>query len=241
MSHGRISVNLRRLLAIVLLAVQAWAAASFEWRDIVQRVVIQADGTVVVTDERTLWTPDADFGEAFICVGHPDHVRLTLLDGSGAVSPGPDAIAFQQPCAAGTEMVVRNAVRVRERRVRFVYRLEGTVEAFTDVVQWYWNLIQLDHPPIVGYALMVVAPGPMEEPYDAYVMRYANPEVPRVRLSADRSTLTVKFGHIPHGDGVEVRYLMDPRSFSLSGSRPALRELLRDQARIGRAGGVRAP
>jgi hypothetical protein len=107
--------------------------------------------------------------------------------------------------------VVRNAVRVSERRVRFAFRLEGTVEADSDVVQWYWNLIQLDHPPIVGYALTVAAPGPMEAPYDAFVMRYANPEIPQVRLSEDRSRLHVKFDRIPWGDGVEVRYLMDPR------------------------------
>jgi hypothetical protein len=229
--------SLRHLLAIVVLSVLTWAGASFEWRDVVQRVVIQPDGTVVVSDERTLWTPDEDFGEAFICVGHPRHVRLTMLDGSGAVSPGPDAIALQQPCEAGTEMVIRNAHRVTERRVRFVYRLEGTIDAYTDVMQWYWNLIQLDHPPIVGYSLTVVAPGPMEEPYDAFVMRYANPEVPRVRLSEDRSTLHVKFDLVPHGDGVEIRYLMDPRLFTLGGSLPALEALLRDQARIARGGG----
>jgi hypothetical protein len=240
MSQACIPVGLRHLLAIVLLSVHAWAAASFEWRDIVQQVDIQPDGAVVITDERRLWTPDEDFGEAFICVGHPNHVRLTLLEGSGAVSPGPEAIAFQQPCEAGTEVVVRHAVRVSERRVRFVYRLEGTVDAFTDVVQWSWNPIQLDHPPIVSYALTVTAPGPMEAPYDAFVMRYANPEVPRVRLSEDRSTLRVKFDVIPHGDGVEVRYLIDPALFSLSGSRLAMEELLRDQARISRRGGIRA-
>jgi hypothetical protein len=234
-------VNRRHLLAVAVLSVLAWAAASFEWRDIVQQIDIRSDGTVVVTDERTLWTPDEDFGEAFICVGHPRNVRLTLLEGSGAVSPGPDAIAFQQPCEAGTEVVVRNAQRVTERRVRYVYRLEGTVDAFTDVVQWYWNLIQLDHPPIVGYTLTVAAPGPMNLPYRAFVMTSADPDTPRVRLSKDRSTLGVKLDLIPHGDGVLIRFLMDPRLFSLSGSRPALWELLLDQARIARRGAVEAP
>lgn len=217
----------------LLLLGSSWAAARFEWRDVVQQVDIAPDGSVVVRDERTLWT-DESFGEAFICVGHDPFVTLTLLDGSGALSPGPPATAFQQPCAAGTEVVVRNAVRVKERRVRFVYRLEGTVEAFTDVVQWYWNLIQLDHPPIIGYHLTVTAPGPMSAPYDAFVMRYSNPETPRVTLSPDRSQLTVEFDLIPHGDGVEVRYLMDPELFSLVGAEPALEDLQRDQERIAR-------
>ncbi len=224
----------RRRLALTLLLVlaSAWAQARFEWRDVVQDVAIAADGSVVVRDERTLWTPDEDFGEAFICVAHPPSVTLTLLEGSGAVSSGPPATAFQQPCGAGTEVVVRNQTRVRERRVVFVYRLDGTVEPFSDVVQWYWNLIQLEHPPIVGYRLTVTAPGAMAEPYDAYVMRYANPEEPRVALSADRRVLTVAFDRIPTGDGVEVRYLMDPATFTLRGTRPGLEELLREQARI---------
>ena len=225
---------LRFRLAFVALALlaSAWGHARFEWRDVVQEVTIAADGSVVVRDERTLWTPDEDFGEAFICVGHPRSVTLTLLEGSGAVSAGPPATAFQQPCSAGTEVVVRNQTRVKERRVLFVYRLDGTVEAFTDVVQWYWNLIQLDHPPIVGYRLTVTAPGPMAAPYDAYVMRYANPEQPRVALSADRQVLTVAFDRIPTGDGVEIRYLMDPELFTVRGTRPGFEALLRDQARI---------
>jgi len=228
--HHRHRSQLAFLLIVVFAS--AWAQARFEWRDVVQDVTIAADGSVVVRDERTLWTPDEDFGEAFICVGHPGSVTLTLLDGSGAVSAGPPATAFQQPCSAGTEVVVRNQTRVKERRVAFVYRLDGSVEPFSDVVQWYWNLIQLDHEPIVGYRLTVTAPGAMAEPYDAYVMRYGNPEEPRVTLSPDRRVLTVAFDRVPRGDGVEVRYLMDPAIFTVRGTRPGFEALLRDQARI---------
>jgi len=220
-----------RLLTLLVLVFGAAAHARFEWRDVVQQVDIAPDGSVVVRDERTLWT-DESFGEAFICVGHDPWVTLTLLDGSGAVSPGPPATALQQPCAAGTEVVVRQESRVRERRVRFVYRLDGTVDAYADVVQWYWNLIQLDHPPILGYRLTVTAPGPMAAPFDAYVMRYGNPEAPRVALSPDRRVLTVAFDRIPPRDGVEVRFLMDPALFTLRGSEPAFERLLQDQARI---------
>ena len=225
----------RPWLVVLIAAVLVGAAhARFEWRDVVQNVTIDRNGSVVVFDERTLWT-DEDFGEAFICLGHPARVRVTLLDGSGAVSPGPAATAFQQACAdggAGTEVVVRQDQRVRERRVRFVYRLDGTVDVYRDVVQWYWNLIQLDHPPIRGYRLTVTAPGPMAAPYDAYVHRYANPEEPRVALSEDRRVLTVAFDRIPGGDGVEIRYLMDPALFSERGTQDRFEALLRDEARI---------
>lgn len=223
-----------RLLPLVagLLLLAGMAHARFEWRDVVQEVQIHADGRVLVTEERTLWT-DEDFGEAFICIGHGPGVRVRLLaDESGAVSPGPSARAFQQGCSQGTEVVVRNDRRVQERRVRFVYWLEGTVDHYSDVVQWYWNMEQLDHPPILGYRLRVTAPGPMAAPFDAYVHRYANLDLPVVELSADGRVLDVSFRHIPDGDGVEIRWFMDPDLFEQRGTEPAFLRLLEDEAEV---------
>lgn len=230
----------RRRLALAVLFVLSFGpylissvtfAQRFEWRDVVQKVNIQADGGVVFDDTRTLWTDD-DFGEAFICVGLQPGQTLTLLEGSGGVGPGPSTTAFSQACEAGTEVVVRNAKRVSERRVRFVYRIDGTVDAFSDVVQWYWNPIQGDHPAIHGYDLTVAAPGPMAAPFDAYVHRYANSERPTVELAPDRSSLHVTFNRIPSGVGLEIRYLMDPSLFTITGSAPALARLLADEASV---------
>ena len=209
------------------------AAQSYQWRDVEQVAEIQPDGSVIVYDTRTLWTDD-DFGEAFICFELEGRQDIELLPGSGAVSPGPPATAFRQPCSGGIELVVRNETRVNERRVRFVYRLTGTTDVYSDVVQWYWNLLQLDHPPIVGYSLVVRAPGPMEFPFDAYVHRYFNIEEPRVSLSPDRSTLTVDFERIPTGSGVEVRFLMDPTLFTVTGTTPGMQRLLEDETEVAR-------
>lgn len=234
--------GMRRSLLIATFTLLPLMVASFassqtyQWRDVVQTVTIEPDGAVVIDDTRTLWT-SGDFGEAFVCVQHGANQRLTLLDGSGAVDPGPDATAFTQACedgTPGTELVVRNAQRVSERRVRYRYRLEGTVDAYADVVQWYWNPLERGHPGVAGYDLTVRAPGPMAEPYDAYVHRYANPESPRVSLSEDRATLRVQFDFIPSGNGVEIRYLMDPALFTVEGTTPMFEQLLRDEAQIAR-------
>ena len=232
-------------LVTILTAALASTASSqtYQWREVVQTVTIEPDGAVVVDDTRTLWT-NGDFGEAFICVQHGAGQRLTLLEGSGAVSPGPSATAFTQACedgTPGTEMVVRNSERVSVRRFRYLYRLEGTVDAYTDVVQWYWNPLERNHPGVAGYDLTVRAPGSMEAPYDAYVHRYANPERPRVTLSDDRATLHVQFDRIPSGNGVEIRYLMDPALFTLNGTLPMFEELLRDEAQIARVNVPESP
>ncbi len=233
-SVSRMPTFLRRALAALLLValLGGFAEARFEWRDVVQEVTILPDGGVEVRDERTLWTNE-DFREAFVCVQLTSGQRLTLLpDETGALSPGPNAVGLTQPCSGGTEVVVRQDARVRERRVRFAYRLDGTVDAYSDVVQWYWNVLERDRPVVLGYALSVTAPGPMAAPFDAYVMRYSNPEEPTVSLSSDRSTLRVSFERVPVGDGVEIRYLMDPSLFTLRGERAGFEELLRDQTRV---------
>lgn len=207
------------------------AAQSYEWRDVVQQVQLLSNGRVIVDDTRTLWT-DEDFGEAFICLNLQPNQRVTLLPGSGALGPGPDARAFTQNCSGGTELVVRNERRVSQRRVRFHYQLEGTIDHYSDVVQWYWIIMEQEHPPVVGYQLTVTAPGAMSEPYDAYVHRFGNREQPTVSLDSDRRTLNVAFDRVPNDDGVEIRWLMDPALFEVRGTQPGFEQLLRDEARI---------
>ena len=228
-------VLMRVLLSLLAwLSLFGWASAQdFTWRDVVQRAAIEADGSVTVYDERTL-TTDEDFGDAFICLSLDAGQTVTLLEG-GARSPGSAATAFQQPCeddSGGTELVVRQAVRVDERRVFFRYRLQGSVDIYGDVVEWYWNILEGEHPPVRGYDLTVEIPGPMTAPYDAYVHRLGNPELPRVTLSENRQRLTVHYDRIPENTGVEVRYLMPPERFTVTGDGTALERLLRDEVRL---------
>jgi len=224
-----VSIRLIRTVAVLLGAMLlSFAWARFEWRDVVQEVTLLADGGVVVRDERTLWTPDEDFAEAFICVGHSSNERVTFID-AGTVPPSSAALGFSRACVGGTELVVSHVARVKQSRVVFEYRIDDSLQLHSDVVQWYWNVLQREHPTVVGYRLEVRAPGPMAEPYEAFVMRYRNPETPRVSLSGDRSLLSVAFDRIGDGDGVEVRYLMDPRLFEVRGETSGLEVFLRDQ------------
>ena len=221
------------LLLFLLTALPA-LAQEYRWSDVEQNVTIRPDGVVEVDDRRTLTALSGDFGEAFICLDLERGQRVELLPDSGAVSPGPAAQAYSQRCeeGEGTELVVRNDRRVRERRVRFHYLLHGSVDAYADVVQWYWEILERGHVGIRDYRLVVEAPGPMEFPYDAFVHRFGNQELPTVRLSDDRSRLQVEFDRIPQGEGVEIRYLMDPALFTISGERDRMEALLRDEARI---------
>ena len=208
-------------------------ANEYEWRDVVQTVDIEANGDVIVTDERTLWT-DEDFGEAYICIRLDAGETLTLLEDSGSLS-GHDANAFQQNCesgAQGQELVVKHPYRINEGRVRFHYKLENTVDFYSDVVQWYWIILEQDHPNINGYQLTVNIPGSMTEPFNAYVHRFGNLEKPQVNLSENRQQLNVHFNRVPSDDGVEIVYLMDPTLFSKKGTEPGFENALKNELEL---------
>lgn len=218
----------RYLLALWLIG--SLAHAQGEWRDVIQTVSIAANGSTIVNTELTAVVRNGDFGEVFMCIEHGSST-LTLLE-SGVVRADSASSAFTQPCPGGTEVVVRLAQRTREARVRLAYRLDDSVQRYRDVVQWYWNLLPRNRPVILGYTLSLTAPGPMTDPFDAFVMRFNNPESPTVSLTSDRSRLEVRFDRIPDGDGVEVRYLMDPALFSERGVHPGLETLLSEQAAV---------
>lgn len=220
------------ILSLLLLS-SAALAQDYTWENVVQTVNIQADGSVVVRDERTL-TTDEDFGEAFVCLNLGQGQSVTLLDG-GAISPGPAARAYTQPCengSGGTELVVAQDDRVDERRVFFRYRLNGSLEVYSDVVQWYWKILEEEHPPVEGYDLTVKTPGAMEAPFDAYVHRLGNPGTPTVELSNDRQQLTVHYNEIPDDVGVEIRYFMPPALFTVKGQELGFDRLLQNEAEV---------
>ncbi|HHO55708.1 MAG TPA: DUF2207 domain-containing protein [Trueperaceae bacterium] len=220
-------------ILILLLFLLNFAFARFEWRDVVQTVEILENGDVIVNDERTLWTNE-DFGEAFLCIPLTDNQELTLLDDSGSLS-GYKARAYQQRCEDGTngqEVVVKHLNRISEGRVRFHYKLTNTLDYYSDVVQWYWGIVENKHPTIKNYDLTVNIPGTMSFPYDAYVHRFGNSEKPTVNLSSDRSELKVHFNKIPSRDGVEIRYLMPPSLFLEKGKNKGLDKLLKDETKV---------
>lgn len=242
MPHRSRTQALTLIALAVGLLIGVSSAQTYQWRDVVQVVELRPDGDVFVSDTRTLWT-DEDFGEAFICLDltpprlSPDlDISVTLLDSSAALGSGPSWRVYRQPCQVGgrndgVELVVRNDRRIQERRVRFDYVLHGSVKAYSDVVEWYWNLVELDHPVIFGYHLTVRLPGPVDFPFDGYVHTRGNLERPVVAFNEQRTALEVTFERIPRGNGVEVRLMMDPQHFELTGSQPGHEMLLRDEAR----------
>lgn len=225
---------MKKLFLLALLLLTSLASARIYWDDIDQTVTIQPDGTVHVRDERVLRaTGDDDFGEAFICIQLDPGQELILGEASGALDTPERATARTQACedgSGGTELVVRYNSRQTRGHVLFDYELHGTVNHYSDVAEWYWQIHDTGSPEVRGYTLTVNAPGSMEFPYDAVVYRFANPTLPDVSLSSDRSVLDVAFSHVPAGTGVEIRWYMDPALFTQRGTEPGLELVLQEIA-----------
>ena len=230
------ALSLCLVIAITHIVLSCAFAADYEWRNVVQKVEILPNGDVLIDDTRTLWAKD-DFGEAFICLDSlTPSQSVEMLTGSGAVGGSVGSNAFTQRCengSGGTELVVKHDRRIKEGRVRFYYKLTGSTDFYSDVAQWYWIIMEQEHPPLKGYELTVKTPeGAMSEPFDAYVHRFGNLEKPTVVLSEDRTTLNLSFKKIRDGDGVEIRYLMDPVLFSVKGEEAGLEKLAKEEAKI---------
>lgn len=210
-------------------------AQSYRWQDVRQDVTIHRDGSVHVVDERTLVATEGDFGEAFIClhIRGEEHIKLIearSLDHSA--SRGYSQGCQDDDTKGAVELVVKHDSRQRSSRVRYEYTISNSLEYYSDVTQWYWIILEQNHPPMDGYQLQVHIPEPMAAPYDAYVHRFRNTELPTVTLSENRQELAVSFKRIPEGSGVEIRYLMNPSMFAEQGTEEGLEKLLRDEARI---------
>ena len=220
------------LLLLILLVAGTAGAQDLTVSDVRQQVEIHPDGTVEVWDERTWTLSSGDFGEVYVCLQLERGQSVEILSDSGAAGPGGPGTPFTASCEGGTEVGVRLDDRVRSARVSLHYLLHGSVDAYADVVEWYWQIFHVGEPPAVGYELTVRPPGRQEAPFDAYVHRLRNPEEPVVRMDPDDSTVTVRFERVPESNGVEFRYLMDPATFTLQGSGRAHERLLADEERV---------
>lgn len=234
----RIANSFRMFIIVAGVLFFTHAFAVFYWDNVEQEFTIEPNGTVRVTDTRTLVGRGEDFGEAFLCIEHPTSISIVMdRKNSGAISPGPTASAFSQSCSGGTELVVKNDSRVTERRVVFAYEIRDAMTFYSDVAEWYWQVVELDRPDIRGYTLIVNFPEPLSEPYDAFVHRYDLPEnALLVRLNTAGDQLHVSFSGqtFPAGQGLDIRAFMPPSGFTRTGSTPGLDRLLQDEASFAR-------
>lgn len=230
--------------ALVALIFATAAFAASRWQNVEQEVTILPNGNVRIVDTRTLsMSGGDDFGEAFICIEHPNSMRITMdKTVSRAISQGPSYSVFQQSCAGGTELVVKNSSRVTERRVVFAYEVSNSLAYYSDVVEWYWQVVEQDRPTINGYNLTVHFPEALTGDYDAFVHRYTlSQSAVKVRMNPALTELHVEIANMSPGVGLDIRAFMPPTGFTQKSSTPGFQSLLLDEASFARLNVIGSP
>lgn len=228
MSSVQLCLNMRGhvhklILAYVVHFIAISSAQGLEWRNIIQVVVFAPDGTVSISDWRTLYAPQGIM-EAFICVELERNLRLTVEEPL-LLEPGQET--YTQRCAdgRGTEIVVRNDRPVVEGRYYFSYSISDSVQAFADTLYWRWQLLEPDHYPVEDYQISVIMP----DPTDFYLALHrdpVNPQKPSGWTLVEGVEHRIVLGRVDPGEGLEVRLLMGPTPFTLRGSEAKAAELV---------------
>jgi len=218
-----VHVAIRTPLLTLFLACAALAGAQErEWRDVQQTVTIRLDGTVSVRDYRTLHA-DEGVMEAYICVELEPEMRLTLRE-----APIFPQEVYTQRCAdgRGTEIVIRNETPRTNGRYYFEYELEGSLNAYSDIIEWRWPMLEPNHYPVDGYRLTINVPKELET-WDTFAT-HVQPEVPKGWTYLFAHEYKASLARVPAGEGVEARVLMDTYPFEITGEGEAFADLLKE-------------
>lgn len=97
------------------------------------------------------------------------------------------------------------------KRFLLRYRIEGAVQRYSDVAQFYWKAIEDEHAPISRIAITVIPPAPSTDLFKVFVHSTARPG--DIEFSPDFLGALVKQDGIPKDAFVELRVLLDPDIF----------------------------
>jgi uncharacterized membrane protein len=97
------------------------------------------------------------------------------------------------------------------KRFLIRYRIEGAVQRYGDVAQFYWKAIEDEHAPIDLVAITVLPPEPSPELFKVFVHSAARPG--EIDFSSDYHRAVVRQGGISKDRFVELRVLLDPLLF----------------------------
>lgn len=152
---------------VILFSTLFFGHADEMWKDADFVIKVQADGSLLFHDERTLVSTEADFGELFLCFGHSD---VRIISATAVVPRSEDAIGFEQACVVGSgkEIVLRLPARTQEQRVLFQYEARPTVRLLGDQVELGWVLFE-NSPRFENLRIRVIVPKPTPAPSGAYL------------------------------------------------------------------------
>jgi uncharacterized membrane protein len=196
---------------LVLLPLLA-AAKSYYFPEVSTDVILQADGSARIIQERT-YEFDGRFSWADLDLkkqGASD-IRLNRL--ATATEAGWQDIAPQELNNSDRSLYLRWGYSAEDEQRTFLidYTVEGAVKRFEDVAEFYWKVIEDQHEPIGRNVVQVILPGRSPDLFKVYVHADARPGT--LSFAGTYDTAYIEQTGIPRNAFVEVRALSNPELF----------------------------
>jgi uncharacterized membrane protein len=197
-------LSLRLLVLLPLLA----AAKSYYYPEISTDVILAADGSARVVQERT-YEFDGHFSWADLDLrkqGASD-IRLNRL--ALKTDAGWQDLTPEQG-NSDRSLYLRWVYSAEDEQKTFLvdYTVLGAVRRYEDVAELYWKVIEDEHEPVGRIAVRVILPGRSPDLFKVYVHAAARPGT--LSFAGTFDTAYIDQAGIPRNAFVEVRALSNP-------------------------------
>ncbi len=198
----------RLLVLLPLLA----TAKSYYFPEIATDVILQADGSARIVQERT-YEFDGRFSWADLDLRKQGAADIRLNRLAMATDAGWQDLRPQELTSSDRSLYVRWGYSAEDEQRTFLidYTVEGAVRRYEDVAEFYWKVIEDRHEPVGWIEIRVILPGRSPNLFKVYVHSAARPGT--LSFPGTFDTAYIQQSGIPKNAFVEVRALFSPELF----------------------------
>jgi len=198
----------RLLVLLPLLA----TAKSYYFPEIATDVILQADGSARIVQERT-YEFDGRFSWADLDLRKQGAADIRLNRLAMATDAGWQDLRPQELTSSDRSLYLRWGYSAEDEQRTFLidYTVDGAVRRYEDVAEFYWKVIEDRHEPVGWIEIRVVLPGRSPNLFKVYVHSAARPGT--LSFPGTFDTAYIQQSGIPKNAFVEVRALSSPELF----------------------------
>ena len=199
---------LRLLVLLPLLA----AAKSYYYPEISTEVMLQADGSARIVQERT-YAFDGRFSWAELDLKKQGAADIHFNRLAMATDAGWRDLQPQELTSSDRSLYLRWGYSAEDEQRTFLidYTVEGAVRRYEDVAEFNWKVIEDEHQRIGRIGVRVVLPAPSPDLFKVYVHSAARPGT--LSFPGTFDTAYIQQTGIPRNAFVEVRALSSPELY----------------------------
>jgi len=184
------------------------AAKSYYYPEISTDVMLQADGSARIVQERT-YEFDGRFSWADLDLRKQGAADIRLNRLALKTSAGWQDLTPEQG-NSDRSLYLRWGYSAEDEQRTFLidYTILGAVKRYEDVAEFYWKVIEDEHQPVSRISVRIILPGQSPDLFKIYVHAVARPGT--LHFAGTFDTAYINQTGIPRNAFVEVRALASP-------------------------------